>query len=218
MKKQKRFKTEKHKSEVLKVLLNYVKNNLKEYAISTIIFTIGIFFGVMFINNTTQSQKDEINGYLTTYTETFSEYKLDKGELLKDNIKENVLLVCILWFAGSTIIGIPIVFGIIAYRGFCLGYTVSACAYVMGSIKSIGFSISALIFQNIIFIPVIISLGVSGLKLYKTIFKNKQKENIKSEIIRHTVFSIVMLILLIIAAIVETQLSSEILKIFLKNF
>ncbi len=37
------------------ILLSYIKNNLKEYAIVIIIFLIGIIFGVIFINNATRS-------------------------------------------------------------------------------------------------------------------------------------------------------------------
>ena len=216
MNKQKSLKVIKNESKFLGILVEYIRNNIKEYAISTIIFIIGIFLGVMFINKTTQSQKDEINGYLTTYIETFQEKQIDKTELLKNNISENIVLVIILWFAGSTIIGIPIVLGIIGYRGFCLGYTVAACTYVMGTFKAIMFSIVALIFQNIIFIPAIISMGVSSLKLYQAILKDKRRENIKVEILRHTIFSVIMLILLIVSGIIETQISTEILKKFLK--
>lgn len=218
MNKQKSLKVMKNKSNFLRILIEYVKNNIKEYSISTIIFIIGIFLGVMFINNTTQSQKDEINGYLTTYIETFRESEVDSNELLRQNIKDNIILVATLWFAGSTIIGIPIVLGVIAYRGFCLGYTVAACSYVMGTFKSIIFSTFALILQNIIFVPVIISLGVSSLKLYQAILKDKRRENVKVEILRHTVFSILMLILLIIEAVIESQISTQILKLLIKNF
>ena len=112
----------------------------------------------------------------------------------------------------------PIVFGITLYRGFCLGYTISACISIMGLSKGLAFVILSLLLQNIIFIPVLLALAVSGFKLYKSIIKDNRKENIKIEIIRHTVFSLIMLLLLIISSIIEVYISVGILKCFIKYF
>ena len=57
-----------------------------------------------------------------------------------------------------------------------------------------------------------------GFKLYKSIIKDKRKENIKLEILRHTIFSLIMLILLIISAIIEIFISTNILSNIIKYF
>ena len=95
---------------------------------------------------------------------------------------------------GSTVIGVPFVYGIIAFRGFCIGFTASSIIATLGTQKGILFLCTSLLLQNILFIPCILALGVSGLKLYKSIIKDKRKENIKIEIYRHTIFSLMMLI------------------------
>ena len=114
---------------------------------------------------------------------------LDNIELLKVSIWQNVIFAMLLWFFGTTVIGIPIVFGLILYRGFCLGYTISVCITIMGLSKGILFTLITLLLQNIILIPAILALAVSGFKLYKSIVKDKRRENVKLEIIRHTIFS-----------------------------
>ena len=124
----------------------------------------------------------------------------------------------LLWFAGTTLIGIPAVIGIILYRGFCLGYTVSACTYVMGFGKGLAFVLISLLLQNILFIPAILALGVSGIKLYKSIMKDKRKENIKIEVVRHTVFSVIMLGVLILSAIVKVNISGGLVEGLIKYF
>lgn len=212
----KNLKFKKEKSKKIQILEEYIKNNAKEYIIIIAIFLIGLFFGVMFVNNIEQVQKEEITGYINTYLESFKNKEIDYGEQLKNNIKENIVLVLIIWFVGSTVIGIPIILGIIGFRGFCLGYAISASTYVLGTTKGILFSVVALLIQNIIFVPVIISLGVSCLKLYQSILKDKRRENVKIEIIRHTIFSIIMLTGMIISAILETEISTRLLKTIIK--
>lgn len=121
-----------------------------------------------------------------------------------------------MWFVGSTVIGIPIVLGIVAFRGFCLGYTISSSVAIWGTGKGILFFITSMLLQNIIFIPCMLALAVSGIKLYKSIMKDKRKENIKIEIFRHTIFSVMILILLILASFIETYVSTSLLNFYVQ--
>lgn len=121
-----------------------------------------------------------------------------------------------MWFVGSTVIGIPIVLGIVAFRGFCLGYTISSSVAIWGTGKGILFFVTSMLLQNIIFIPCMLALAVSGIKLYKSIMKDKRKENIKIEIFRHTIFSVMILILLILASFIETYVSTSLLNFYIQ--
>lgn len=201
------------------IIIEFIKNNLKEYIIITLVFLIGIFLGVMFVNNLGEEQKIEIITYVETYIDAFKQTDSSSNiTLLQNNVKDNIILTLIIWFIGSTIIGIPIVFGMIAFRGFCLGYTISGVTLVFGVIKGVAFTAISLIMQNILFIPAIISLGVSALKAYKSIYSDKRKENIKLELIRHTAFSGMVLLVLILSAVVETQISTNLLRSLIKYF
>lgn len=197
----------------------HIINNSKEYIIALLIFVIGIFVGVLFINNIQENQRTEINEYLNNFIGKLKENQnLNSTELVKTSINQNVLLAIAIWFFGTTVIGIPIVFGIIFYRGFCLGYTISVAISMMGLSKGLVFVLISLLLQNVIFIPAILALAVSGFKLYKSIMKDKRKENIKIEIVRHTVFSLIMMLLLIISSLIEVFVSTNILKLVSKYF
>lgn len=80
------------------------------------------------------------------------------------------------------------------------------------------FVVSSILLQNILFIPCILALAVSGMKLYKAIMKDKRRETIKLEITRHTIFSCILLLGLELAALVEVYLSSNLLEICSKYF
>ena len=147
---------------ISKIIQNHIANNKKEYIIFTLIFIIGLFLGVMFINNCKTTQLDEIKQYFESFIEKLkATEKLDISKLLKNTLKENIILAISLWFFGTTVIGLPIVFGIILYRGFCLGYTISTIILTLGVKKGILFIFSSIFLQNIIFIPSILALGVS---------------------------------------------------------
>lgn len=205
--------------KILQIIKANIITNKKEYILVTLIFLVGVFLGVMFINNAKDSQIEEIKTYLAEFIDKLKNTEdLNTFSLLKTTLKQNTILAILLWFFGTTVIGIPIVFGIIMYRGFCLGYSISSIILTIGTGKGIAFSLITLLLQNIIFVPAIIALGVSGFKLYKSIVKDKNRENIKIEVLRHTIFSIIMLIILYVASIVEIVISTNFLKIFVKYF
>ena len=213
------FMKESKQLKIFKIIKEHIINNKKEYIIVFLIFIIGIFSGVFFINHLQETPKTEITNYLNQFIEKFKGLEaINHIELLKNTIIQNILLAISIWFFGTTVIGIPIVFGIILYRGFCLGYTISLCITIMGLGKGISFVLVTLLLQNILLIPAILALAVSGVKLYKSIVRDKRKENIKLEILRHTIFSTIMLIVLIIAAMIEIFMSTNLLKTVIKYF
>ena len=207
------------KLKIVEVIKEHIINNSKEYTIVTLLFIIGIFLGVLFVNNIQEAQRVEISSYFNNFTEKLKQTEqLDQAQLLKTSVGSNIMLAIIIWFFGTTVIGIPVVFGIVLYRGFCLGYTVSVCISIMGLSKGLTFILLSLLLQNIILIPAILALAVSGFKLYKSIIKDREKENIKIEIVRHTLFSLIMLIVLVISSLIEILISTNLLKVLIKYF
>ena len=207
----------KRKNEILAIIKDDVINNAKSYFIVMVIFIVGIFLGVMFINQS--KDKAEIEKYINTYIdETKSIQNGDYFAELQKDMKSNISLVLLLWFAGTTIIGIPIVLGVILFRGFCLGYTIASCVYVLGRMKALIFIAITILLQNIIFIPAIMILGVSSIKLYKSIVKDRRKENIKLSIVKHSIVSAIILITLIICSIIKIEISYRLIVNFIKYF
>ena len=205
--------------KIKNTIKNHILNNKKEYIIVTLLFIIGIFLGVLFVNNLGDNEKSQVQDYLNNFIEKMKQIeKLDNFSLLKTSILQNILFAIIIWFFGTTVIGIPIVFGIIMYRGFCFGYTISICVTIMGISKGLIFVLINLLLPSLLLIPAILAIGVSGFKLYKSIVKNKAKENIKLEIIRHTIFSLIMLLVMILASFIEIFISTNILKLVVKYF
>ena len=207
----------KKKSEILNIIKEEIISNYKSYILVIILFSVGLFLGVLFINQT-ENQENVIK-YINTYIDEIKMLKSNNTIVqLKSDIKSNIFLVFILWFAGTTIVGIPIVFGIIIARGFCLGYTISACVITLGKTKGLIFVLLTIFLQNLILIPALIFLGVSSIKLYKSIVKDRRKENIKVSILKHSIVSIFILIILVISSLIKIEISYRLILLFAKYF
>lgn len=205
----------KYKKNNYDIIITHIQNNIKEYTIASIIFLIGILLGIVFVNNLNDVQTNDITTYITnSITALKDDNILNQMQMLKENIKQDIFTVAILWIMGSTVIGLLLVYLIVCFKGFCLGYTVSSIIYTLGTGKGIIFFISSMFLKNLIVIPATIALAVSGMRLYNSIMQDRRKENIKLEVVRHTIFAVFILILFVSASFIEVFISTNILKSF----
>ena len=199
------------KSKFLATIENHINQNIKEYAISTLVFILGVIIGVMILNSSNEESKKNISGYINEFVNTIKnrEYEVDTNKLLMKSITSNLKVALIIWISGSTLIGIPLVYGSLGYKGMCIGYSISAIIAALDKSKGITVALSSLLLQNVIAIPCILALAVSSVKMHKVIMKEHNKNDLKFEIYRHTIFSLIMAVGLVISSFIEIFLSTN---------
>ena len=96
----------KSKNKIIQIIENHVSKNIKEYAISILVFFIGIIIGVMILNSSNAENQKDISGYINEFIQTIknNEYQIDTKKLLINSIMSNLKLAIIIWISGSTII------------------------------------------------------------------------------------------------------------------
>ena len=201
----------------LEIILKNLQENKKIYILLLIFLLIEIVFEVFIINNSDELQKNEVSEYINNFVTTLkNNNSIDKKELVKVSIKENILMGIILWFVGSTIIGLPLIYFFVLYKGLCIGYTISSAIIALGTGKGVIFCLSSILFQNIIFIPALFFIAVSSTKLCYAIMKNRTKENIKLGIIKHSILSIISGLFFMLSSLVEVYISTNLLTFIIK--
>ena len=214
-----RKKPKNSRHAIQNLIFEYIKENAKSYLILIIIFFIGLILGILFVNNSNETQANQISSYINNFINSVKEnYQISSKTLLSTSIINNTCIAILLWFLGSTVIGVPLIYLVIGYKGYCIGYTIAAITATLGTGNNIIFILSTMLLQNIIYIPTIITLAVSGIKLYKLIMEDRRKENIKIQILRHTIFSFLMLVLLLFSSVIETYISGNLSQIILKYY
>ncbi len=207
----------KTKNTYIEVILKNLQENKKIYILLLIFLLIGIVLGVFFINNSDEAQKNEVSEYINNFVTTLkNNNSIDKNELINVSFKRNILMGIILWFIGSTIIGLPLIYFFVLYKGLCIGYTISGAIIALGTGKGVFFCIGSILFHNIIFIPALFFIAVSSTKLCYAIMKNRTKENIKLEIIRHSILSIIAVVFFMLSSLIEVYISTNLLTFITK--
>jgi stage II sporulation protein M len=205
------------KNRISNVILEFIQTNSKTCLILLIIFFIGVLLGVIFVNNCKETQENQIKSYIQNFVDGIREnYQISSTKLLWNAIMKNFITALVLWFLGLTLIGVPLIYLFIGYKGYCIGFTAASIIATLGGAKGTLFIASTMLLQNIIYIPIIIALATSSVKLYKKIMEDKRRENIKTQILKHTIFSVFMLVILILNSFIEAYISGGISSMLLK--
>lgn len=149
------------------------------YVVIVSIFLCGIIVGMIFINHTSNNEISKIIDYVDDLTQNIkTKENINKLSCFLESLKQNLKLVLLIWALGSTIIGSFLVCFIILYKGFSVGYTISAIIASLGIKGGSIFVFSSLFLQNIILLPAIFILAESGFKVYHRIMKKRCRHKV----------------------------------------
>ena len=195
------------------VLLEYfIKYKITYIKIITVFF-IGIILGVIVINTASEEKILNLNEYVNELVQNVkNKENIDYQNSLLVSIGKNIKTMGILWILGCTIISSIFVYFNVGYQGFKLGYTISTFILILGTKKGLIFSLSSLLLQNLILIPMIFLLSESGIKLCNETQKNRN--NIKRELLRHFIIFIICIALSIVSSFIEVYFSTKLLIFF----
>ena len=166
---------------------NKKQDNIKTYFFVTIIFLLGFLIGVICFKNLINDE--EIKNTILSYDFFYEEGEVEREGIIVTKIYGKLLMLLALWIIGISVVGAPFLLFFCAYRGFTLSVVISSVLLKYG----IGRGYELLVTR--IFVPtffteiVIIFLTASSLKvMFDVLCERKQ---LKEEIIRHSVFSVI---------------------------
>lgn len=192
----------------------HLADNIWFYLIVLFVFILGVSLGALTVNTMDDVTENDAKQYIEGFIDMTSQNDLQATYILKQSIKYNLYFTLILFFSSLVYLGIIIIPVLVAFRGFCIGFSV---AFLTGSFGGNGFllSIGSILPQNIIYIPIVIVMGVGGLNYSLWTFRNKyfRKYPGNSSVFAPYAFStLTLFILLISGCIVESYVTSTIIK------
>lgn len=198
-----------YKPGIKQLVINHISENINIYFKVLIIFLIGICIGIAVVNQLPETGLQNINEYITNSINTLkNNNEISRFQMLKSSLFKNVVIVLIIWFLGLTLVGSFILYFITFIIGITLGYTLAAIMTSFTFMQGILFFFTAMLLQNIINIPAIIFLIVQGIKSHKNLM-SKQNTSNKYILAKHSAYSILVMILLVLASLIEVYISGN---------
>jgi len=183
-------------------LYNFILNNFNLFTYLFVIFIIGLIIGPILLNIIPLEEKNELVVYLNSFLDG-----LKKDILFEQNIEKiiwnEIKYILILWIAGLSVIGVPLILFLVFFKGVVLGFTIAFILKELG-IKGILLTGVTILPQNLIIIPVIIITSMIGILYSISLISHKQKKfDFKFSFSSYTFFIILMNFFVLIGTLYE---------------
>ena len=206
---------------MMKEMYNNYKKDLKNknniLLVISVIFILGLIFGSIYITILKNGEKTTILNEVGNYF--LSNNKLnfeDKIDIFKNELLSNLLYTVSMWLLGLSVIGLPIIFIMIFFKSFTLGFSVSSIFAKYGFKGIIG------VFTYIIPSPIILSIFYLFLSSYSIIISvkilkgafTKQTINFKAFMGKYFFILLVSILLSILCALFDAFVTPSFTKLF----
>lgn len=196
---------------------SHLKGSIVAYFFMILIFMIGIVVGALAVRTLPDEQKNELIHYLHIFFTGLTQgaESMDvNGNLISLAMLNNTKTILLMWVLGFTIVGIPFVLFILFTRGFIIGFTVGFLVneYVM---RGLLFALASVLPHNFFAVPAVLVMGVSATRFSLMLVQRKtySKINLWYEAVHYSMFCLLIVMIMLLAALVEIYISPVFMKL-----
>ncbi|OYD09785.1 stage II sporulation protein M [Paludifilum halophilum] len=190
-------------SESLRV---HVQSQLSLYVFVAVLFMMGVIFGAVIVNTLSPVQKENLLDYLGHFfrgmdRDTIADPKVAFQHSLGDHFKT----IGLMWILGVSVIGMPFIFVWIFLKGLVIGFTVGFLVSQL-SWEGLWFAFVAVVPHNLIIVPALIVVAVSGVAFSMQLARNRliqRRGTIYPEFLSYSVLVTIMACVLVVSALFE---------------
>jgi stage II sporulation protein M len=199
-------------NKVIDIIFKDIKKDKSIYISLIIVLVLSLLFGTFFLKILENNDKELVMTHINTYFDSIKNGSLKFN--LYNNIINNNITLFILWILGFSVIGLPLVVGILFYKGFSLSFTVTSLIYNF-KFNGIFFSLVYIFPHLILNILFYFVVSYYSFKLCLNIIQvilNKNKLNL-SFLKKYIVVLLISIIFLSLSAAYETYILPYLIKI-----
>lgn len=195
------------------LIWKYFYRHLPLYLALILLFATGLGFGAVATQKLSPVQRADLTNYLADVYASIAQNKgihTSKGEVFYQSLVDNVVKTTgLLFVLGLTVIGAPVILGVVFVRGFVLGFTVGFLVQET-MVNGLILSTTSILPHNLLVVPAILVSAAAALSFAATALKTLlglSKEGIYAQFASTAFLSLCSCLLLILAALVETYLT-----------
>ncbi len=197
------------------LIRDYLRERIFLLALVTILFTMGIIFGVLAAGILDKHQKVDLMNYLN---QGLHGPLIQNQAYTKQTILANIQMVFFLFFMGISVIGVPLALLLVFTRGFILGFSTGFLFQTMG-LKGFVLTMTGIVPHNILFIPALFLMVIAIMDCAAALTKirfSKKPMVLSTELIKCSILTCGVLLVMILAGFVQGNISPLVTAWFAK--
>ena len=152
---------------------------------------------------------------------TIYEQGVEHYTLLRESFFFHIKYLGLISILGLSIIGLPVIWGLIFIKGLVIGFSVGFIVSQLGS-DGLLFAAFTVVPHNLLVIPVYIFSGaltmIFSLLLFKKIFSTRNTHSLKQPFFNYALLFSLLIPLSLGAAAIESFISMNLMEILIKSF
>lgn len=197
-------------------VISHIQENSSLYIFVSVLLLMGVIFGAILVNSLQVNQKQDLSFYLSRFFGQVSNGEFAvASEMFRESYFAQLKYIGFIWILGISIIGLPLIFILLFFKGVVVGFTVG---FLVGQHGWNGLLLAfvSVLPQNLIIIPaflVMTTIAASfSLRMIRHQFIRKINEPLLPMFIRYTCMFLIIGAVLAIASSIEAYASPVLMK------
>ncbi len=196
------------------LLFSQIKNNTFLYIVLTLLMLSGVVIGAFWMGIMPMDTKDSLKAGVGDYFLLMPTFAFDNGFIFRKSVLNNVLPVILLSVTSIRYLGVFLAPIYIAFRGFCLGFSIAFLSESFGRTGLI-YTLIAMLPQNLIYIPALVFAGFTSMNLSIMMLKLRKErysDNKNKYIIKYLTYASITVLVLLVASFIEAYITPVFIK------
>ncbi|MDH7576249.1 MAG: stage II sporulation protein M [Bacillota bacterium] len=173
-------------------------------------FLSGLIGGALILHGLNPAQRGELQQYLNAFLQwagTLSQTGATPGGLKvwQEILKTQLITFGLLWLAGLTVVGIPLIVLIIGARGFILGFTVGFLVQEKAW-QGLILALVAVLPQNLCYVPAFLGAGVLAFYFSCSLFRGYREHSLLTGLLIYSIVFLLVFLLVLVGTWLEAYL------------
>ena len=183
--------------------------------IFVICLCLGVVLGTVFGNLLKDFYLNQFVLFNPDYIKALKESKIDNLSVAQMAFISYIKSFGLICLFVTTIIGTPCLYGHCIYKGFSIGFLITAATLRYG-LKGILFFLGYNFPQGFVIIPMFILVYIKGYELNYQLFSRLERENVRLS--QYIPFVILLLIAIILASLMEGYVNTNVMRYLMIKF
>ena len=205
---------------LLKLWFKHIRDHTVLYVITIFMFLVGSSLGAYTVNTLNTFQLQELANYFNYFLAGLTYWNVNSVIVAQDAILNSLTFIFLAWALGLTVIGIPIILLIVAFKGFIMGFTVGFLVLQKGFTGML-IAILSVLPQNFLYVPSLIVCAVVAITFSLCLVrgtKGGRKLSFSHMFISYILLLLVFCFFTIIGGLIEGYIAPLTMQIIITYF
>jgi len=203
----------------LRSFMSHIRQSWLLYLIIAVVFTSGVISGGKGVNCLPSNQVNELARLVNKFTSQAGQLPVTSLTVVKSTLADHLIIIGIVYLLGLTVIGVPLILGLIFGQGFIFGFTTF---FLVQNIGWPGFFLfaAAILPAGLLYLPALI-IG-AGTAISFSLYLVRKPRNFNFALwptfLRYTLIMLVTTVVILASALIKAYFSSWLTQVIVKYF